>query len=287
MQIHYTEYRIRGFCRVAHSGRVWGMTSKHAQHRLAILKFSDRHGKIAASAAFKVSIRTLYRWRQTLKHNAGSAAALTPESCAPHRRRRPATPPVLGQQIRQLRRQYPNLGKAKLHVLLRDWCAQQRLPLPSVSTIGRIIAKDPHKMRPAPARISPTGRCKPLTRTRKNRKPNNHHPPPLSLFACDTVVRLRDGIRRYLFTFIDPTSRFAIALAANSAASRNTAIALEALTDLLPMQPQYLLSDDGSEFMGDFQKRLDPHHSIGLRTPVQFGFQQLPQCQRYWIHTMS
>ena len=347
MQIHYTGYRIRGFYRVAHLGHVWGMTSKHAQHRLAILAFSDRHGKIAASEAFQVSIRTLYRWCQTLNRHAGNAAALTPKSCVPHRRRRPTTSPALSQQIRQLRRQYPNLGKAKLHVLLRDWCAQQRLPLPSVSTIGRIIAKDPHKMRHAPARISPTGRHKPLHRTRKNRKPKNYHPPPLSLFACDTVVRLRDGIRRYLFTFIDPTSRFAIAFAANSAASRNTAIALEALTDLLPMQPQYLLSDNGSEFMGNFQKRLNelgithwwtyprspkmnahcerfnrtiqeqfvdyhedllftdlalfnrkmaewllayntviPHHSIGLQTPIQFLFQQLPECQRYWTHTL-
>ncbi len=348
MQIHHAGYRIRGFYRVAHSGHVWGMTSKHAQHRLAIGEFSDRHGKIAASEAFKVSIRTLYRWRQTLKHNAGNAAALTPESCVPHRRRRPVTPPLLSEQIRQLRRQYPNLGKAKLHVLLRDWCAQRRLALPSVSTIGRIIAKDPHKMRHAPARISPTGRLKPLLRTRKTRKPKHYRSPPLALFACDTVMRLRDGIRRYLFTFIDPNSRFAIAFAANSATSRNTSIALEALTDLLPVQPQFLLSDNGSEFMGDFQQRLNqlgivhwwtyprspkmnahcerfnrtiqeqfvdyhadllftdlalfnrkmaawlveyntviPHHSLGLQTPIQFGFQQLPQCQRYWTHTHS
>ena len=117
MQIHHAGYRIRGFYRVAHSGHVWGMTSKHAHHRLAILTFADRHGKIAASEAFTVSIRTLYRWRQTLKHNAGNTAALTPKSCAPHRRRRPVTPPGLSEQIRQLRRQYPNLGKAKLHVL--------------------------------------------------------------------------------------------------------------------------------------------------------------------------
>ena len=117
-----------------------GMTSKQAQHRLAVGEFCDQHSKIAASEVFKVSIRTLYRWCQTLKQHVGSAAALTPESCVPHRRRRPTTPPALNWQIRQLRRQYPNLGKARLHLLLQDWCAQQRLPLPSVSTIGRIIA---------------------------------------------------------------------------------------------------------------------------------------------------
>ncbi len=50
------------------------MTSKQAQHRLAIGEFCDRHGKIAASEVFKVSIRTLYRWRQTLNRHADSAA---------------------------------------------------------------------------------------------------------------------------------------------------------------------------------------------------------------------
>ena len=95
MQIHDAGYRIRGVYRVAHSGHVWGMTSRHAQHRLAIGAFSDRHGKIAASEAFTVSIRTRYRWRQTLNRHAGSTVALTPESCAPYRRRRPTTPPAL------------------------------------------------------------------------------------------------------------------------------------------------------------------------------------------------
>ena len=129
-----------------------------------------------------------HRRRQTHHHHAGNATALTPESCAPHRRRRPPATPALSQQIRQLRRHYPNLGKARFHLLLRDGCAQQRLPLPSVSTIGRIIAKDPHKLRHAPARISPTGRLKPLLRTRKTRKPTHYRPPPLALFAYNTVI---------------------------------------------------------------------------------------------------
>ena len=56
MQIHYTGYRIRGGYRVAHLGHVWEMTSKHAQHRLAILAFAGRHGKIAASEAFTIPL---------------------------------------------------------------------------------------------------------------------------------------------------------------------------------------------------------------------------------------
>ena len=75
-------------------------------------------------------------------------------------------------------------------------------------------------------------------------------------FACARFCPRRVK-RDCVETCIDPNSRFAVAFAANSAASRNTAIALDALIDLLPIQPQYLLSDNGSEFMGDFPQRLD------------------------------
>ncbi len=30
-----------------------------------------------------------------------------------------------------------------------------------------------------------------------------------------------------------------------------------------------------------------PHYSPGLQTPLQFGFQQLPECQRYWPYTIG
>ena len=127
-----------------------------------------------------------------------------------------ATAPMLAKEIRQLREQFPNLGKDKLQVLLRPWCRQQDIALPSVSAIGRIIARDPDKMRHAPIRLSTRGRHKPIPCKRKTRKPKGFKHQPLEVFVGDTVVRLRDGLRRCLFTFIDPHSRFAIAFAAQS-----------------------------------------------------------------------
>ena len=79
---------------------------------------------------------------------------------------------------------------------------QQRLPLPSVSTIGRIIARQPDKMRLIPQRLDSRGRPKPFTRNRKNRKPKGLQSKPLQLFACDTITRIQHGIRRGLFTVI-------------------------------------------------------------------------------------
>ncbi len=106
-------------------------------------------------------------------------------------------------------------------------------------------------------RLDPRGRPKPLGRKRKPRKPKDPHTRPLEMFAGDTVVRMRDGLRRYLFTFIDPRSRFAVAFVAKSPSSRQATAAFIRLCQLLPKPPRFVLSDNGSEFLGHFQRHLE------------------------------
>ncbi len=131
-------YRIRGFYQVAALGHLWQMTLKDAQRRLEILRFFDKHGLAATRDAFAVSRRTLYRWQATLKAQGGNPAALAAKSSASKKRRTPNTDPRLVSEIRRLRTLHPNLGEAKLHVLLEPWCAQHGIALPSVSIIERI-----------------------------------------------------------------------------------------------------------------------------------------------------
>lgn len=78
-----------------------------------------------------------------LRDAGGHPAALAARSYAPKRKHTPTTDLRLIAEIRQLRSCSPHLGKDKLHVLL----------VPSASTIGRIIARAPDKMRHAPARL--------------------------------------------------------------------------------------------------------------------------------------
>ena len=241
MQVHHVGFRIRGFYRLAQFGHRWSMTTQDAQHRLQILQFFARHGPAATCEAFGISRRTLYRWKQTFTQAGGNPAALAARSSAPWRRRQSTWPHALIQEIRRLRTTFPNLGKVKLQVLLRPWCTQQGLALPSVSTIGRLIARAPDKMRHAPVRLDARGRPKPVARPRKARQPHGRRTQPLEVFACDTVVRLQAGLRRYLFTFIDPPTRFAVAVAAATASSRQATLALDALCHLLPAPPRRTL----------------------------------------------
>ena len=82
----------------------------------------------------------------------------------------------------------------------------------------------------------------------------------MQCLAVDTIERIRDGIRRYIVTFIDPASRFAFALALPSKASRHTQTALEAVLSLLPQAPKVVLSDNGSEFEKDFAQTIEARH---------------------------
>ena len=257
MQIHHVGYRIRGFSRLTQVGHRWDMIPHEAHHRLKILHFCARYGRPATYEAFGVSRRTLSRWQRALAQAGGDPQALAVRSRAPHRRRQALWPPALSQEIRRLRTTYPNLGKVKLHVLLRPWCAQQGLALPSVSTIGRLIARAPDQMRHTPVRLDARGRPKPRARSRKPRPPRPRPAPPLAVLAGDPVVRLHAGLRRYVFTFIDPCSCFAFAVATATASSRHATHALDALCALLPAPPRFLLSDNGPEFQGQFQHRLD------------------------------
>jgi transposase InsO family protein len=259
MQVKHIGYGIRGFYQVAALGHLWEMTPKDAQERLQILRFWDRHGLQATRDAFGVSRRTLYRWKQALRDQGGNPAALAARSCAPKRRRTPQTDPRLVAQMRKLRSLYPNLGKEKLHVLLAPWCKEKGIALPSVSTIGRIIARAPDKMRHTPARLDAKGRHRPLKRHPKPRKPKGVRLAPLKVLACDTIERLRDGMRRYLVTFIDPASHFAFAWATPTKHARHTAAALNLALSLLPQAPNWLLSDNGSEFQADYALALETH----------------------------
>ncbi|EGQ61807.1 hypothetical protein GGI1_09018, partial [Acidithiobacillus sp. GGI-221] len=227
-----------------------------AQERLKILRFFARYGLAATVDAFGVSRRTLYRWKAASKAQGGNPAALAARPCTPKRRRSPKTDQRLIDEIRRLRQLHPNLGKDKLHVLLAPWCAQHGIPLPSVSTIGRIIARAPDKMRFAPARIDRLGKPKPLRRSVKPRKPKGVHTQPLQCLAVDTIERVRDGLRRYLVSFIDPNSALAFAVAIPSKATRHTQAALSAVLSLLPQSPQIVLSDNGSEFEANFAQVL-------------------------------
>ena len=355
MQTDYLFHGIRGFERFAYYCYRFDMISQEAQRRYKMVLFYEKYGLDATLEAFEISKRTLYRYKALLQKGGNKIESLEPKSKAPKHPRQSTVPTETVAQIKKLREEYPNIGKAKLYHLLKPWCTQHDLPLPSESTIGRVIAGDKNKMRITPLRIDRNGKAKPKKRTFKNRKPKNLKAKPMHLWAVDTIQKVSNGMRRYIMTLVDPNSRIAFAVALPSKHSYHTRRVLEALIDgvigdvTIATHPKAfaILSDNGSEFMKDFDSLLQekglthywtyprspkmnahnerfnrtiqeqfvdfnedllftdtqlfneyladwlikyntqiPHHSLKMKTPVQYLIEKYPECHMLWTNTL-
>jgi len=356
MQTDYLFHWVKGFERFAYYCYRNDMASYEAKRRYKIVLFYQKYGLEATLEAFDISKRTLYRYQSILKKSNNNILSLEPKSKAPKKRRTSQVPKDIVDEIKRLREEYPNLGKTKLYHLLKPWCQEQNLPIISESTIGRIIAKDKDKMRITPLRIDRNGKPKKRKRVFKNRKPKKLKAKPMHLWAVDTIQKVSNGIRRYIMTMVDPNSRIAFAVAIPSKHSKHTAKVLEALIDGLTgtielnTKPKEfsILSDNGSEFMKDFEALLQqkglthywtyprspkmnahnerfnrtiqeqfvdfyedllftdielfnqymadwlidyntiiPHHSLNMKSPVQYLIENHHECHMLWTNTID
>ena len=153
-------------------------------------------------------------------------------------------------EIRRLREAHPNLGKRKIHPLLLRFCAEQGLRCPAVATIGRLIA-DAGGLRAIPPRLDNRGRMR-RPRPKKPRKPKGFRAQRLGeVLALDTVIAIRDGVRRYLFGCLDLRSRFALALVTPGFSSKRASdFFFDLALSLLPGRVDRVLSDNGVDNSG-------------------------------------
>ena len=160
-------------------------------------------------------------------------------------------------RTKRLRRRYallcilhPNIGKAKLHVLLPSWCGQHGPALRSESTIGRIIAHAPLRCATAPRALIPgAGPCPANAAVQATQTQGRTHraAPVLGGGHDRTPPRWHAPIYRLLHR---PAKRLGLRVGHTSKHARHTRAALQATFSLLPTNPQLALSDNGSEFEG-------------------------------------
>lgn len=139
MQIIRVGYGIRGFGRITSYAIRWTrMVTEKAKEKARILAFWGIHGLNATTDAFKVSRRTLYIWKAQQQKGRGSFEALNEQSKRPKNVRVRDWSQTIKDEIKRLRNEHPNLGKDKVQILLKPFCAARGLACPSVSTVGNL-----------------------------------------------------------------------------------------------------------------------------------------------------
>jgi transposase InsO family protein len=218
--------------------------TEEAARRLEALKLWDKHGLEATLDFHKVSRRTLYNWKRQYHESGGKVFSLNAQSRAPKRRRIRQWPAAVISRLHELRQNHPGLGAEKMQLFLADWCEPRKLPIPSVRTVMRLIAERPELKRAKPPKIKTTRRKAAHERKPKGFKATH----PGQCVGVDTIEIQRDGLKRYISTFTDIHSRFALAVAPTSRSSKQAAVLWRLSKACFPYPIGRVLSDNGSEF---------------------------------------
>ena len=248
MQQQETGYGIYGWNRIKRYAYRMENISHEATQRVAALKFWDKHGLAATLDAYMVCRRTLYRWKQLYQTANKAVRSLTNQSRSPRRRRTHQWPTQVITRLAQLRQSYPSLGAEKLQLFLLDWCEPRNIPCPSTRTVMRLIVERTEFKKAKPRKLKPNRRKVAHLRKPKGFKASY----PGQCVGVDTIEIRRDGERRYISTFTDINSRFALAVASTRNSSKRATVLWRLSKACFPYPIERVLSDNGSEFKAAF-----------------------------------
>ena len=231
-------------------------TSDVAKERFKIIKFYNAHGEATTKEAFGVGRKTIGVWKNRLKLK--GLAGLAPYSTAPKRVRSIQVNENVLLFIKSLREKYPNLGKTKVKIILDQFCLQEKLPMYSEAKIGRIIKfykffyQKQGRMYHNPTSKYATNRHK----TKRLRIKYSPKPTDFGYIQMDTVTRLVDGVKYYFYDAVDTKGKFALSLPYKHLNSTNTVDFMKKLIYVSPSKITTVQTDNGLEFLGEFEKYL-------------------------------
>lgn len=253
--IHCTYTGVKGFITLYHDAlRFRYMISEKAKQKVRILAFWEAHGLKATKDAFKVSKPTLYRWAKSFEKGGRKIEALNEQSKAPKQRRKRVVDSRVKKFIIAQRKLHPRLGKEKLAAILTPQCVEWNTPLPSASTIGRIMS-DLKKRGELPLfrkmsywANTDSFREKRRLKRKKLRRKGYQPSQGGDLIQLDTIVKFINGMRRFIVTAIDVKTDFAFAYAYPSLSSATAADFFEKLELVTPFSISHVQTDNGLEF---------------------------------------
>ena len=242
------------------------LNNPEVAEKVKIIAFFDTYGLKVTKDAYEVGRSTIYLWKKKIKEGKGSLLCLINHSSRPYNTRRMYIEPEIFEFIKSLREKYPRLRKDKIKIFLDKYCEEQSLKKISSSKVGKIIKRNNWFFYLGK-------RTKHTVRPNKERVFGYEVKSPGDLFQIDTIVRFEHGIKRYLITAIDVTSKFSFAYTYKSHSSSSTSDFIQKLIKVTPYEIKGIQTDNGSEFLNHFDRIIAgngiAHFFIYPRCPKQ------------------
>ena len=231
-------------------------------YRVKVLEHKNQHGIESAIDAFGVGRSTIYLWQKKYLASRKLPTSLSPKSTKPKRVRKSKISYLLIEEVARLRFKYPRIGKSKLKIFLDEYCEVNKLDKISESSIGRIIKrlKNSGKI-PTYKRISyyaDRDKFRDVARFSKQKLRRAGYYPKLpgELVQIDCVIKVKNGVRRYIVSAIDYVSSFAYSYAYKSLSSAITSDFMNKLITIVPFTIKHIQTDNGGEFSKHFDEKL-------------------------------
>lgn len=239
-------------------------TSDVAKYRLHVLLFFYNHGLKASTDAFGVKKSTLYDWKRRYEGSGKKLSSLVPQSTRPKRTRSMVTDYRLEVFIKALRVEYGNFSKYKIKLFLDQYANSLGVESYGVTKINKIIKRRNYffysKTKVKRKSQNPIKRLK---RTPKETTPG--------YLQMDSITLYVSSQRYYFVSVIDIVTKFASCSLVPSHSSRHARAAFERFQANYPYQVRVIQTDNGSEFLGDFQAYCEEksliHEFIYPRSP--------------------
>ncbi len=246
-----------------------------AQERLKIIQFFDEHGEAETLRYFGTSRKTIWTWRRKLQTAEGQLQALRPRSTRPKQTRRMQTDPRIVRFVREQREAHPHLGKEKLKPLLEVYCRELGIPSLAVSTIGKVIKRNHLFPRPGKIYHDPNSHWAKNKGKPKRKRPRVRYAPQpeeLGHLQLDTVERLLDRLKVYFYSAVDVKGKFAFSLPYRQKTSANALDFWRKLQAVYPVTIRDVQTDNGSEFLSEFDE-----HLTQAEVPHLFTYPRCPK----------
>ncbi len=272
VRLHYTFGRISGYKEVSQmlpSLRKFNQ-SEVAKERQRILNYYDHYGGSATFDAFGVDRKLIYVWRQRLKLNQKKPSALVPNSTVTKTKKLMKTDFRIISFIKSIREDHYRLGKEKIKPLLDEYCQKIGIDTIAESTIGKIIKRHNFFFSKPNYRIHHNPNYPEKLKVKRLRAKKAES--IIGRIQIDTVERINHGIKEYFYCAIDTKTKFALTLNYKKKTSINTVDFFQKFKSVYPITINSIQTDNGSEFLGDFDNYL-----IKINLPHLFTY---PRCPR-------
>ncbi len=213
--------------------------------------FGAVHGWRAVRDAFGVKRSTYYLWKQEMRRSHGRLSSLVPHSTRPHHIRQMQYDHRLATFIRSVREQYGRIGKHKLEILLAEYAREIAVTPLKSTTIGKIITRNHYYFE---------GRRRYKKRRmgvlRVKRAPKEKIPGYIEL---DSIIVYVLNETHIFITAIDVVTKHAACIYAKHATARTALELLEKMCQTYGTSLRAVQTDNGSEFLGQFDQYCQVH----------------------------